>query len=275
MVQRWAVANGNWSNTATWDGGTLPASGDDVYANNFTVTIDQNVVANSLKVIAGTTAVIGGQFQCSGTFTIALQSLDIGAYAGAGSLGYALLLSGGAVTLTVAGSISGDTATAANEPAAISITGGTHHITAGSVNGGAGVGISVSGGDSILDAAIQTTGTTSAVYVNTGGALEIRGSITGPSQAPPGQASVLVTGGIIRLDCALIYGPYGQAPIDSAHAIANKGIVFKRGGANLLVRGNSDDDWPLDTGAQIDLVEGGGGTPGRYLNVGGVATPIG
>jgi len=40
MAIRYAVATGNWSNTATWDGGTLPAAGDEVFSNNFRVTID-------------------------------------------------------------------------------------------------------------------------------------------------------------------------------------------------------------------------------------------
>ena len=62
MAERWAIIAGNWSATATWNGGTLPAAGDDVYANNFTVTIDQNVSVKSLNTKAGTTAIAGGQF---------------------------------------------------------------------------------------------------------------------------------------------------------------------------------------------------------------------
>jgi hypothetical protein len=54
-----AVANGNWSSTATWNGGTLPAAGDVVASNGFTVTIDQNVnvdsITNTAQII--TTAV--------------------------------------------------------------------------------------------------------------------------------------------------------------------------------------------------------------------------
>jgi len=40
MALRYAVASGNWSNPATWDGGTLPTAADDVFANGFTVTIN-------------------------------------------------------------------------------------------------------------------------------------------------------------------------------------------------------------------------------------------
>lgn len=43
-----AVANGNWSNPATWLNGTLPKAGDTVASNGFTITIDQNVNVDSL-----------------------------------------------------------------------------------------------------------------------------------------------------------------------------------------------------------------------------------
>jgi len=62
MALRYAVANGNWSSTATWNGGTLPTSADDVYSNNFTVTVDQNVTVLSLRNTAGAPAVAGGIF---------------------------------------------------------------------------------------------------------------------------------------------------------------------------------------------------------------------
>jgi hypothetical protein len=43
-----AVANGNWSNPATWSAGILPLSDDFVATNGFTVTIDQNITALGL-----------------------------------------------------------------------------------------------------------------------------------------------------------------------------------------------------------------------------------
>lgn len=48
MGLRVAVANGNWSSTSTWNGGTLPAVGDVVASNGFTVTIDVNVNVDSI-----------------------------------------------------------------------------------------------------------------------------------------------------------------------------------------------------------------------------------
>jgi hypothetical protein len=73
MANRYAVANGDWSNTATWDGGTLPTSADDVYANNFNVNVNQNIDVISLRNTAGTGITAGGTF----TFNTADVTADI------------------------------------------------------------------------------------------------------------------------------------------------------------------------------------------------------
>ncbi|CAB4136080.1 hypothetical protein UFOVP299_10 [uncultured Caudovirales phage] len=64
MATRYAVASGNWSNTATWNGGTLPTSSDDVFSNNFTVTIDGTFTVLSIRNTSNASPVItaGGQF---------------------------------------------------------------------------------------------------------------------------------------------------------------------------------------------------------------------
>ena len=72
MANYKAVASGNWSNLATWQDdstGTfiastvLPGASDDVYGNNFTVTIDQDITVASLR----TTSATGIVQQGSGT----------------------------------------------------------------------------------------------------------------------------------------------------------------------------------------------------------------
>jgi hypothetical protein len=67
MAVRFAVANGNWSNTATWNGGTLPTSADDVYANNFTVTIDGTFTVLTIRntSLASPLITAGGGFTFS------------------------------------------------------------------------------------------------------------------------------------------------------------------------------------------------------------------
>jgi hypothetical protein len=58
MSQRVAVASGNWSNPAIWNGGVLPAVGDIVASNTFTVTIDQNI---NVDRITNTTTTVGSE----------------------------------------------------------------------------------------------------------------------------------------------------------------------------------------------------------------------
>lgn len=79
MATRYAVATGNWSAVGTWDGGTtLPSTGDDVFSNNFIVTVDQNISVRTLRNTSNASPSItaGGYFDVtgsSGTRTITLS----------------------------------------------------------------------------------------------------------------------------------------------------------------------------------------------------------
>jgi hypothetical protein len=60
-----AIATGNWSNTAIWDTGALPTASDDVYANGFTVTINQAITVLSIRTTSNTGIAAGGTFNMS------------------------------------------------------------------------------------------------------------------------------------------------------------------------------------------------------------------
>jgi hypothetical protein len=61
MANRHAIATGNWSNPAIWDGGTtIPGVGDVVRLNAFTVTIDQDVSVAEIRNDSSAPAVAGG-----------------------------------------------------------------------------------------------------------------------------------------------------------------------------------------------------------------------
>lgn len=62
MANVYAVKNGNWSDTTVWNTSALPTSADDVYANNFTVAIDQNVTVLSIRSSSATGIANGGLF---------------------------------------------------------------------------------------------------------------------------------------------------------------------------------------------------------------------
>jgi len=49
MANKFAISPGNWSSGGTWNDGVVPVSGDDVYANGFTITLDQDINVGSLR----------------------------------------------------------------------------------------------------------------------------------------------------------------------------------------------------------------------------------
>ena len=98
MANRFAVANGNWSNTATWNGGTLPTSADDVFSNNFTVTIDGTFTVLSISNLAATGITAGGSFTFANGGDLTCTAGD-GVKPGLGSLLTFALGSGNSATI--------------------------------------------------------------------------------------------------------------------------------------------------------------------------------
>jgi hypothetical protein len=83
MALRVAVANGNWSNPAIWNGGVLPNSGDIVASNNFTVTIDQNINVGTLTNTAQ--AIVDAVPNMTGYTTpigVVTESMSVSGYPG-------------------------------------------------------------------------------------------------------------------------------------------------------------------------------------------------
>lgn len=130
MADRWAIANGNWSNTATWDGGTLPTTGDDVYADGKSVTIDQNVTVASVRTTQRSGGTAGGGFTLNSGYTLTANVI-----AGTTTC-VAFSAAGGSATIT--GNITGG-AGATNFGAVTNTNTGTLTVN-GNVTGGAGTG---------------------------------------------------------------------------------------------------------------------------------------
>lgn len=62
MADILAAQNGNWHDTSTWIGGVIPTTGDDVYANSYTINVDSDASASNVWNFAGAGAAIRGQF---------------------------------------------------------------------------------------------------------------------------------------------------------------------------------------------------------------------
>jgi len=156
MADRWAVATGNWSSTATWNGGTLPTSADDVFADGFTVTIDQNVTVLSIRTTQRTGGTAGGGFILNagiivnaniiaGNSTVLTRSTGSGASFINGNITgvtsgtgiSAVILSASAGSLVIVGNVIGGGGSNSNDGVAVlnSVTTGSLTIT-GNVTGG-------------------------------------------------------------------------------------------------------------------------------------------
>ena len=72
MPNRWPIANGNWSDSAIWSGSIKPVAGDDVYANNRSVYIDENINVATLRNSSGTGITAGGIFYINDSININL-----------------------------------------------------------------------------------------------------------------------------------------------------------------------------------------------------------
>lgn len=262
-AERYAVATGNWSNTATWNGGTLPAEIDDVYANGFTVTVDSNRTANTVRTTAGTTAVAGGLFSVSSGVTLTLTGSGANIIAGSSTV---VQQATGGTTITVIGNPQGSNTTT-NISAIVNTSSGTLNLTGnpigGSQNGSCGVltnigtincvgnatggsgpnaqGIRVQNASGVLNLTGNATGGSGAAGVSwTGGSGSVIGTVTGGSgSAIPGilngsSGTITVTGSAVGGSTANAAGATNSA----AGTITISGNAT--GGSNATAYGASN-----------------------------------
>lgn len=229
MAIRYAVATGNWSNTATWDGGTLPSPGDDVYSNTFTVTVDTDINVNILTNRSNTTPVItqGGKF-------VPIDGVTITANLEPGSTTNRLIeTSVGNMSFTIVGNIQnfiGSQVCVYNNFSTNII------YFQGNVIGGSSSGIQgiSTNGQVYMTGNITGGGGGSAAYgviLATGGYLELNGNITG------GLATGLF--GVVSSTNALIIGDVsnsgsgtGGSGISTMNNVTIIGNVYSLGGTS-------------------------------------------
>ena len=120
MAVKYAVASGNWSSGATWNGGTVPTSADDVYANTFTVTIDGTFTVLTIRNTSGTGIVAGGQFIYANGGDLTCTAA-IPFYSGVASLALIEMTLAAGNTATFNGSVLSNSSTALAVPSSIGL----------------------------------------------------------------------------------------------------------------------------------------------------------
>ncbi len=184
MADRWAVAAGNWSNTATWNGGTLPTAADDVWSNSFVVTIDQDITVLTLRHNSGTGITAGGYFSISGAggpYTINITTPVLSGHLSASATTGLLSLGGSALVTVNCSSISGG-ATSQNNKAIVMNSGYTGTLTVnGNVTANVGYGIhNNSPGALIVNGTVTGNAASSFGIYDTGpGTTRVNGSVAG------------------------------------------------------------------------------------------------
>lgn len=165
MANRFAVAAGNFNDTATWSttaagspGASVPVAGDNAIANNYTVTITANATCDNItngttyggasgggfvlsngitltvlsSVLTGGT---GGTLRLSGTNSATVTAVSI---TSANAAGTDCILHSGTGTLTVNSTTIQSNGSSANSSRCINLTAaGTANITASTITGGA------------------------------------------------------------------------------------------------------------------------------------------
>jgi len=213
MAFRYAVATGNWSNTATWDGGTLPTAADDVFSNNFTVTIDGTFTVLSIRNTlnaASPVIVAGGQFRYAngGNLTCtAAQAI----FVGVASVPTLEMTLASPNTATFNGSVLTITATNNFIPIRLSNTGTLNCNGNYSIDGG-------STGRTIIS--VNSTGTLNVV----GNISSTAGAITAPTLSITAAATVNITGNVS--------GTATNTAITSATIIMTAGTLNITGNTN-------------------------------------------
>ena len=184
MPNRWAVASGNWSNTATWSGSIIPTASDDVFTNNFNVTINQNINILSLSNSATTGVTSGGTFISTDGISITASRTPYGLN---GGIAIPILTITGSHTVYFLGNIQGSLFT---NIGAIRITNGGILYFTGSIIGGVG-GSTSAPGIYIIGGSINVTGSITGGGNNGGagisilnGAINSIGNITGGTGGP-------------------------------------------------------------------------------------------
>jgi len=180
MALKYPLANGVWSTAANWNGGTLPVAGDDVRANGFTVTIDQDINVLQISTVALAPAAAGGSFVVSTNRNITANII--------GGTTTCLTSSVG-IIVTIIGNINPSSANVTgvnftNTGSILNVTGNSNAPTAGS---GAQHGITSSGTVNFVGNAYSGIGTssganTSGINIASTGVLNFTGNATSLGQ---------------------------------------------------------------------------------------------
>jgi hypothetical protein len=275
MADKKAVASGNWSDTATWDGGTLPGAADDVYANGFTVTVDIDRIAGSVRNGSGAGIVAGGTFVLADGVTLTANVV------GGNSTTAVLQFTAAApASSAIVGNITGSTvagdAVVHSGSGTLTVTG---DVTGGSINAADGITLSGVGATLVVNGSVfgGTTPATTAYGINVTGAaasLTVGGSgktveagTTGAIIIGQALQNFTVNADVLGSATTAVFGITCTSGASGALVAAINGDVIGRAGGAINL-GSTIGIWTI-TG------DGTGGTGAAAVGITCASTAIG
>jgi hypothetical protein len=231
MANRYAVASGNWSNPAIWDGGTLPTSSDVVRPNSFTVDVDISVTILEIRNNALAPSVAGGTFRPNNT--VIINSTN-GIYSGSNISPITFNLSTGNSATIIGNSIS-----SGNLFPPINVTGTGTLTYIGNLfpaSNSAGIFISASAGGCVLNVTgdgAAAAGSGNVINVGATCTINYTGAVTGGSTTNVYGIACGVTGTTVNIIGVVTGGALGAAGIFGSVCIVSvTGIIQASGGAH-------------------------------------------
>ena len=249
-----AAATGNWSATGTWSGGVVPSLNDTVYANGFTVTLDQSIDLTGSTVDASGSFIAGQIYQIvsvgTTNFTLTANCIAPGSNAGtavavANTVGrYFQAVNAGTATTGTARRV-GALLTFVNTPLTIATGGGfalssNYNVTGAYIMAGSTAALTVSG-----TATATLTGCTSVGSAFTGSTRSILFSSSGTLSG----VGLIISGG--NASGAYGLGNTGAGTVNLTSSSAINGGTF-----------NSDSWGAINSSTGIIQMTSGTITPG-------------
>jgi hypothetical protein len=221
MAIRYAVATGNWSSIATWDGlVSVPGPGDDVYSNNKTVTIDTSptVLSISNAAVASPVVAAGGSFVPTNGITLKATVSVAGGFANTGAISSSLASPSQATIesplFKMASSTANYWAVSHSGTGILNIAGNVRNDLANNINGavtcvinsGSGI-LNITGDIASASTGINYYGSGHAVVNTSTGTINISGSVAVLAGGLGGNAAICnLSTGTINLTANTITG---------------------------------------------------------------------
>lgn len=244
MADKWPLATGNWSTAANWNGGTLPGTADDVYADGKVVTIDQNIDISTLRNTQRSGGTLGGNFTVGAGRTIKLNHTTQSTYQGGNSAPSLCQVTG---DLTVNGGIWG-APTSLSTFSVFNVTAGTITVNGNQQGGGPCVHIPGGTTSSVVwngDLNVSFQNDLGSIHKDGGsGNVTITGNITGGGNAGGNSSGVYMNGGILTWNGNI------------THTVAGGAVVRGFNTATINFTGNIINNATGSAGSSIFNIDG-------------------